>query len=243
MYLAIESNDKSNTPVNLRNSRAQILDQHQNNIEFQSIDNGSKYENKSIIKGSKSELQSNTNSINFNYNNKAHNSSKKITFLDNHDVNAAAIANNINNQEPPKPSISDNALNHTASINNEDTKMTTENNNKSKNPNFLDQNVDLKKKKELLESKLKEQKMKKRYEEVLFPSIKDRIKHTESHFSGINSKTNINNDTSKNFSSVVSKEKQYNTYKSEAEEIGDKILNEKPVVVKKKKSKPIAFKE
>lgn len=123
------------------------------------------------------------------------------------------------------------------------------------NEKYLDKQIDLKKKKELLESKLKEQKIKQRYEEVEFPSIKNRIKQVDLHFLVNNSKPQLNNNNNESFekqsNNVENKEPQYQTaksgksvksVKSEAEEIGDKIISDKPVLNKKKmKSKPIIF--
>ena len=91
----------------------------------------------------------------------------------------------------------------------------------NKNKDFLSMNEDLKKKKEQLLKKLQDDKLANRYEEVNFPSIKDRISRVQDHFLG-QSMRNI----------------AYQTDKSEAEEIMDQVLKSKPVVQKKSKSKP-----
>lgn len=99
----------------------------------------------------------------------------------------------------------------------------------SEKDKFFNNNIDLKKKKELLEKKLNDQKLQKRYEEIPFPNISNRVKQLDEHFRG-----------------KPATEDKYNTNKSnksEAEEIGDRILAEKPVFKKKMKSKPAEFQE
>jgi hypothetical protein len=102
-----------------------------------------------------------------------------------------------------------------------------ENSKNNEKDNILSNNAELKRKKEILEKKLNDQKLQKRYDEIPFPNISNRVKQLDVHFKG---------------KPAVSDSK-YNTNKSEAEEVGDRIIAEKPVFKKKMKSKPAEFQE